>query len=335
MRNRNGFTMVELLVVMGIILVLMAIALPAVNAARNKAKNTEVKAGCNTIQKALEQFAVDNGGGYPGAHYVTSSGTLFGGPGVIGGLPTYDGPSPRKDFYVAKQAGDLRGPGNASPELAPSVPNPNVIDALVAGGYLTDYPANPFLRASSGVKSQMSNLMLFNPGTATFPVSANSSTVDWNRYTGAGQSMRREYDEVGRGHFTYIPLNPINNTSTNFEANWTALQAPAQSNIRSQFYKRCRGYLLVGWGSSRADDSEAKGLSEKFWRSDLNGFDIDADGKLDLIERMFSNETAAWLTPEVLDSSGSAGAFNAASIVAGRDIDQLFNGATFVKIAGS
>jgi prepilin-type N-terminal cleavage/methylation domain-containing protein len=337
MLRRNGFTMVELLVVMGIILVLMAIALPAVNNGRTKAKNVEVKAGCNTVQKALEQFAVDNSGGYPGAHYVTNGNAVYSGPGVIGGLPTYDGNTPRKDFFTAKQASDARGPNNGAPTLAAGVSNPDVTDALVEAGYLTDYPANPFLRTSSGTKAQMSNLFLFNPGLSTstaanvFPIDTNRQTLDWNRYTGQNESMRVMYDDFGRGHFSYIPLNPVNNAGINYEAQWGAL-----SDVqRSEFYKRCRGYMLIGWGASRADDSEGKGLSEKFWRNDLNGtggFDFDADGKVDLLERYITSSN--FLTPEMRDSSGSSSGFGGTTLGI-KNIDTLFSGATFIKIAGS
>jgi prepilin-type N-terminal cleavage/methylation domain-containing protein len=336
MLKKNGFTMVELLVVMGIILVLMAIALPAVNNGRMKAKNTEVKAGCNTIQKVLEEFAVDNSGGYPGAHYVTNGNAVYSGPGVIGGLPTYDGTAPRKDFFVAKNATDARGPNNASPQIATGIANPSVVDALVERGYLQDYPANPFLRTNSGAKAQMSNLFLFNPGLSTsnpaantFPIDTNRDTIDWNRYTRAGESMRVVYSDFGRGHFTYIPLNPVNNAGIDYQGQWSAL-----SDVqRAEFYKRCRGYMLIGWGASRADDGEAKGMSEKYWRSDLNGFDFDSDGKVDLLESYIT--TSAFLTPEMTDSAGSAGSFGAATIGAGKNLDPLFSGATFIKIAGS
>ena len=83
--SRQGFTLVELLVVMGIILILVSIAIPAINQARNKAKDTEVKSGCNQIQAALEQYAVTHSSFYPGAHWVQdSNGEFEVGPGVIG-----------------------------------------------------------------------------------------------------------------------------------------------------------------------------------------------------------------------------------------------------------
>jgi prepilin-type N-terminal cleavage/methylation domain-containing protein len=337
MLKRQGFTLIELLVVMGIILVLTAIAIPAVNAARSKAKNMQVKAGCNTIQKALEEYAVDNTGFYPGAHYVTNGNAIYSGPGVIGGLPTYDGTTPRKDFLVAKQASDARGPNGEAPFLAPGITNPNVLDSLVERGYIKDYPTNPFLAAGGGVRAQMSNLFLFHPKLSTsgsgpaFPSDVDATTLDWNRYTGSGESMRVNYADVGRGHFSYIPLNARNDAGIDFAGQWGAL-----SDLqRSQFYKGCRGYMLIGWGNSRADDSESKGLSEKFWRSDLNttgGFDFDQDGKCDLLERLIT--AGGFIQPEVVDSSGSSGKFNAQSLGI-PNIDTAFDGATFIKISGS
>jgi prepilin-type N-terminal cleavage/methylation domain-containing protein len=337
MLKRQGFTLIELLVVMGIILVLTAIAIPAVNAARSKAKNMQVKGGCNLIQTALEKYAVDNSGFYPGAHYVTNGTEIYSGPGVIGGLPTYDGTEPRKDFMVPKQPSDARGPNNEAPELAPGVSNPNVVDSLVERGYIEDYPANPFLAAGGGVKAQMSNLFLFNPklststGGAAFPSDTDRTTLDWNRYTGVGTSMRVLYADVGRGHFSYIPLNARNDAGVDFAGQWGSLT----DLQRSQFYKGCRGYMLIGWGNSRADDSESKGLSEKFWRSDLNttgGFDFDQDGKCDLLERTIT--AGGFIQPEMTDSTGSSGKFNSSTLGI-QDIDMAFDGATFIKIAGS
>jgi len=67
MRNsiHRGFTLIELLVVITIIGILAAIALPNYIKAKDKAKEAEVKAGCHTIQIALERYATDHSGIYP------------------------------------------------------------------------------------------------------------------------------------------------------------------------------------------------------------------------------------------------------------------------------
>lgn len=344
LRLREGFTLVELLVVMGIILVLVSIAIPTVNVARNKARDVEVKSGCNEIQKALEMFATDNSAAYPGAHWEEDqNGEYSVGPGVIGGVPTYDGTSPRKDFYIPKNSADPRNPYKAD-----STPDPNVLDSLVVNGYLSDYPANPFLRATDAGKAQMSNLFLFNPILGdTVPVFGRYDTLDWNRYTSiiAGDNasdpgvstMRKNYLDFGRGHFSYIPLNPVNNTGFDYEDLWTNTDPgdgePYNDYQRSGYFERCRGYMLIGWGHNRLDDSLAAGVSEKYWNSTLGGFDFDSSMTIDKLEAVIS--AGELIEPELRDSDNSSGAFGGTLLGGGPDIDQAFYGATFFKISGS
>ncbi len=62
-----GFTLVELLVVMLILGLLAAIAIPSFFNQRDKAKDADAKAGVRTAQTAMETYATDNGGSYTGA----------------------------------------------------------------------------------------------------------------------------------------------------------------------------------------------------------------------------------------------------------------------------
>ena len=334
-RDTKAFTLVELLVVMGIILILVSIALPATNAARSKAKDMEVKKGCNDIQAALEKYGVAKGG-YPGVQWIQdSNGDYFAGPGLIGGLPTYNGAEPQKDFYVPKDDSDARGPGNQAPYFPDETPNPSVLDALIVSGELTDYPANPFVRTNGGLKAQMSNLFLFSPQGVngdTQPDVSDPNTINWNRYLGSSQSMRANYADYGRGHFTYIPLNPQNLSGTDFAGNWGALSG----QDRSEYYAKCKGYILIGWGGSRADDSQAKGLSEKYWSNSASAFDFDNSLVADPLEQVLSNVTPAGiLRGDVTDSDGGIGTFGQTLPGGGPDIDNAFYGATFIKITGS
>ena len=57
-----GFTLVELLVVMLILGLLAAIAIPSFFNQRDKAKDADAKAGVRTAQTAMETYATDNGG---------------------------------------------------------------------------------------------------------------------------------------------------------------------------------------------------------------------------------------------------------------------------------
>ena len=63
----EGFTLVELLVVMLILGLLAAIAIPAFFNQTNKAKDAAAKSDAKTAQTAMETFRVDHNGSYSGA----------------------------------------------------------------------------------------------------------------------------------------------------------------------------------------------------------------------------------------------------------------------------
>lgn len=64
-RFRAAFTLVELLVVIGMITVLIAMLLPALNKAQEAARRTTCASNLRQIQLGLVQYAEDNNGWYP------------------------------------------------------------------------------------------------------------------------------------------------------------------------------------------------------------------------------------------------------------------------------
>jgi prepilin-type N-terminal cleavage/methylation domain-containing protein len=71
--KQAGFTLIEILIVIGIIAILAAIVLVAVNPARQfaKANNAQRSSNVNALLNAVGQYTVDNKGALPGAITTT------------------------------------------------------------------------------------------------------------------------------------------------------------------------------------------------------------------------------------------------------------------------
>jgi prepilin-type N-terminal cleavage/methylation domain-containing protein len=67
MRSQHGFTLIEILVVIGIIAILAGIVLVAINPARQfrQANNAQRESNVNAILNAIGQYSVDNKGTLP------------------------------------------------------------------------------------------------------------------------------------------------------------------------------------------------------------------------------------------------------------------------------
>jgi type II secretion system protein G len=65
LRNAKGFTLIELMIVVVIIGILAAIAIPNFISMQDRAREASVRANMHTVQLAIEDFAVQNDGTYP------------------------------------------------------------------------------------------------------------------------------------------------------------------------------------------------------------------------------------------------------------------------------
>jgi type II secretion system protein G len=66
-KGQGGFTLIEILIVIIIISILAAIAIPAYLSQRGKAKDAAVRDGIHCIQIGVQSYALDNSDTYPPA----------------------------------------------------------------------------------------------------------------------------------------------------------------------------------------------------------------------------------------------------------------------------
>lgn len=64
-QDSNGFTLIELMIVVVVIGILVAIAIPNFTLMQDRAREASLKGNMHTLQLAFEDFATKNSGAYP------------------------------------------------------------------------------------------------------------------------------------------------------------------------------------------------------------------------------------------------------------------------------
>ncbi len=242
--RRYGFTLVELLVVIGIIALLISILLPALNKARSASVATKCQSNLRSVGQGFAQYLAENKQVYPAAYlYVVDPAN--GAPPSVAGGGTAD--SPTRGYvhwsWFIYSSGRNKGVGQESfkcPALEDGgLPPTNPSNSARIEGQQND-PVTP-----AGVIDQQVDRIAYTVNEAIIPRNKFGAPID--RYNGGAKAQYVKASRIRKSSDVIL--------ATEFVNNWRIVSSASEGENVVKSHRPVHGLEISSTGGSAYDFS--------------------------------------------------------------------------------